>query len=88
MFSILDMPYVTTLEQAREAIRFGGINLSEVVDYLDNGSVHDRLAQAGYYKAQTRKAEAEKWLGRFALTLLALAGIAFVVYQIISGGTP
>lgn len=87
MFSILDMPYVTTLEQAREAIRFGGINLSDVVDYLDNGSVHDRLAQASYYRAEARKAESEKWLWRMSVVILVVLGVAFVTYQIMSGGT-
>lgn len=85
MFSILDMPYVVTLEQAREAIRFGGINLEEVVDYLDNGSPHDRLAQADYYRVQAHKATVQKWLGWIAV-FSALAGVAFIAYQI-SGGT-
>jgi len=85
MFSVLDMPEHTTLEKAREAIRFGGINLDEVVRYLEGGSISDRLAQAEYYQTQARKAASEKWLRRFAITILALAGVAFVIYQV-SGG--
>ena len=87
MFSILDMPEHTTLERAREAIRFGGINLSEVVRYLEGGSPSDRLAQAEYYKGVARKARVQKWLWRLSLVLLGAAGVALVAYQI-SGGTP
>ena len=86
MFSVLDMPEHTTLEKAREAIRFGGINLDEVVRYLEGGSISDRLAQAEYYQDMARRAKVRKVLENGALVLLALAGVAFVAYQI-SGST-
>lgn len=76
MFSILDMPEHTTLERAREAIRFGGINLDEVVRYLEGGTPSDRLAQAEYYSKMDRKVRRDKILA------LSLCG-AIVVIAII-----
>ena len=73
MLDILDTPEHTTLERAREAVRFGGINLENIVRYLKSGSPDDRLAQADYYRKLTRKARNEKILGATSLIIIILA---------------
>lgn len=83
MFSILDLPQFTTLERAREAVRFGGINMDEIVQYLQSGKDTDRLAQADYYRKRTRLGSLADlkvpfWLLIAALIAHALTALWFI----------
>ncbi len=80
MFSILDSPEHTTLERAREAIRFGGINLDEVVRYLREGNADDRLAQANYYREVIHRAKVRRVCETIALILLGSLGSGLSIY--------